>query len=168
MENGTDKFESVELLFFLGVIKVANNIISSINVDLDVDITGEQFGKGQLGALLVLRRFGPMPISHIGEKLIIARPNMTAIIDALEHRGLVNRSASASDRRVTNIELTDSGREYIDNVALKIDAALNRKISVLTDEEREMFFKSVKFLTSICGKILEAKDTSGVNLDLGE
>src|SRR5271168_1229242 len=56
---------------------------------------------------------GPLTISAIGEKLLLASASMTSAIDRLEQRGLVRRTSSTEDRRVRLIELTREGRVFI-------------------------------------------------------
>jgi MarR family transcriptional regulator, 2-MHQ and catechol-resistance regulon repressor len=56
---------------------------------------------------------GPLTISAIGEKILLASASMTSAIDRLEQRALVRRTANAADRRVRLIELTREGRVFI-------------------------------------------------------
>jgi len=56
---------------------------------------------------------GPLTISSIGEKVLLASASMTSAIDRLEERGLVHRSLSAEDRRVRLVDLTCQGRQFI-------------------------------------------------------
>ena len=46
----------------------------------------------------------------LAEKLGIAPRSATEVVDALESRGLVERTADASDRRATLVVPTDAGR----------------------------------------------------------
>src|ERR1700753_3023290 len=56
---------------------------------------------------------GPLTISAIGEKILLASASMTSAIDRLEQRGLARRTSSPTARRVRLIELTDEGRTNI-------------------------------------------------------
>jgi MarR family transcriptional regulator, organic hydroperoxide resistance regulator len=60
------------------------------------------------GALRVLDE--PRTMSEIAEFLRCDNSNVTGIVDGLETRGLAERTASASDRRVKLIALTAEGR----------------------------------------------------------
>jgi MarR family 2-MHQ and catechol resistance regulon transcriptional repressor len=55
---------------------------------------------------------GPLTISAIGEKILLASASMTSAIDRLEQRGLVRRTSNLEDRRVRLIELTCEGRAF--------------------------------------------------------
>jgi DNA-binding MarR family transcriptional regulator len=60
------------------------------------------------GALRALEE--PRTMGEIADVLHCDRSNVTGIVDNLEERGFVRRTASASDRRVKLIELTAEGR----------------------------------------------------------
>ena len=109
-----------------------------------------------IGILIVLKKHGPMPISHIGERMSVAKSNMTALIDGITRREWIKRCISSSDRRVTNIELTEKGMEYIEEITTKINTVLRDKLSVLSGEETVEFMRSVDFLTAVGDKVLKA------------
>jgi MarR family 2-MHQ and catechol resistance regulon transcriptional repressor len=50
-------------------------------------------------ALGILRDHGTMPPSELGERLIVTRATVTGLLDSLERRGFVSRSANPADRR---------------------------------------------------------------------
>src|SRR5258708_35342764 len=53
---------------------------------------------------------GPLTISEIQEKVLLASGSMTAAVDRLEKLGLVVRESSPSDRRARVVELTPEGK----------------------------------------------------------
>lgn len=52
---------------------------------------------------------GSLKMADIASLLAIKPPAASAVVDALEHRGLVTRTPSADDRRVTLVSLTPAG-----------------------------------------------------------
>lgn len=130
-----------ELIFF--PIKI-NQFINSIG----------SFKKGT-GVLLILKEFGPMPISHIGERMGIQKSNMTVLVDDLEKNDYIQRRASIEDRRVVNIELTDKGLSFLQAVEEQITSELQDKIEVLKDDEVEAALKAIHLLMSIMSKIID-------------
>lgn len=50
-------------------------------------------------------------ISELAEELGVKPPTVTAIVDALEKRGLATRGSDYSDRRVVRVSISDQGRE---------------------------------------------------------
>lgn len=107
-------------------------------------------------ALLTLKRFGPMPISRIGEWLGIAKPNMTAIIDGLTEKGWISRSPSSEDRRITNIEMTEAGEEYYKGLLERLYPIMQEQFACLSDEELEKMAASLECLVNIGKKLIKA------------
>ncbi|SQC01138.1 MarR family winged helix-turn-helix transcriptional regulator [Clostridium tetanomorphum] len=66
--------------------------------------------KNQSMVLGVLYEEESLPISEIGKKLEISKPQMTVIIDKLIKQDLVERIPDKKDRRVININLTTKGK----------------------------------------------------------
>lgn len=48
--------------------------------------------------------------AELGERLLLDSATMTGLIDRLEHAGLIERKAHATDRRVNRVALTARGR----------------------------------------------------------
>src|ERR1700682_6787781 len=61
-------------------------------------------------ALEALLHKGPLTISQIQQKVLLATGSMTAAVDRLENLGLIVRKASPSDRRARVVELTAGGK----------------------------------------------------------
>jgi DNA-binding MarR family transcriptional regulator len=56
--------------------------------------------------------------------MVTREPDVTRLLDRLEHRGLVSRRRSATDRRVVEARITDAGLELL--------AALDEPVDVFT------------------------------------
>lgn len=54
----------------------------------------------------------PMSQNDLSRDLHLSRQTVTSVVDSLEHRGLVTRSISESDRRSRMVALTDEGRVF--------------------------------------------------------
>jgi DNA-binding MarR family transcriptional regulator len=64
----------------------------------------------------MLERHGGMPMSRIAELLDVSLSATTGIVDRLEERGLVDRARLADDRRVVLVQVTDQGRQMLEDV----------------------------------------------------
>ncbi len=60
-------------------------------------------------ALRIVHETGPLRLSELAERLHIAPRSATEVADALQHRGLVLRSADPRDRRAVLLEVTATG-----------------------------------------------------------
>jgi MarR family transcriptional regulator, 2-MHQ and catechol-resistance regulon repressor len=94
--------------------------------------------------LEVLLHKGPMTISAIGEKVLLASASMTSSIDGLEKRGLVVRKSSKEDRRVRMVELTAAGRKLITAIYAQHVKDLEVITAGLSTEERSTLYEGIK------------------------
>lgn len=60
---------------------------------------------------------------------------MTRMLDRLECKGVIRRERSVQDRRVVNLEFTETGRTVVDKVPVAAVNVLNRYFNDFTAEE---------------------------------
>ena len=77
---------------------------------------------------------GPMIMSELGARLDVSARNVTKLVDALEHEGLVRRVAHCTDRHATVIETTPEGSK----VGEQVWGEHRRSMSTLFDELSEI------------------------------
>ena len=97
-------------------------------------------------ALEALLHKGPLTISAIQDKVLLASGSMTAAIDRLEKRGLVVRKSTSSDRRARIVELTPPGRRVAVEYFEKHARDLEDLMSVLSAKEKQQTYASLKKL----------------------
>lgn len=66
--------------------------------------------------LSMLDECGSMSVSEISQRLGIAKPNITPLVDRLLENHYVDRIRDAQDRRVVNIVILDAGREKLHSI----------------------------------------------------
>jgi DNA-binding MarR family transcriptional regulator len=103
--------------------------------------------------ILILNEFGILPVSEIGKKLMISRPNMTPLIDKLIREELVKRLPSETDRRVINIELTDYGRKFLEDRQKIMHSFLEERFSSLPDEDLSQLAASLENIKKVFLKL---------------
>jgi len=86
-------------------------------------------------ALGILRDFGSMSPSELGDRLIVTRATVTGLLDSLERRGYVHRSANPADRRGLIIELTPAGRAVVQELRTIIHRYEKDLMGGFTDDE---------------------------------
>lgn len=109
-------------------------------------IAAEGLGLSDFMVLEVLLHKGPMPISAIGEKVLLANASMTAAVDRLEEKGCVVRQNSESDRRSKIVALTREGRTLISALYAKHARDIEAVTSVLTQREQDQLRSILKKL----------------------
>lgn len=96
------------------------------------------------GILELLLHKGPRTINHIGEKVSLASGSVTAAIDRLEKRGLLERIPSPTDRRAKLVKLTETGRSLI-SAAFEVHTRhMNEATAVLTPGETSTLIDLLK------------------------
>jgi MarR family 2-MHQ and catechol resistance regulon transcriptional repressor len=94
-------------------------------------------GVSSAGGLVLglLRDHGQMSPSALGDRLIVTRATVTGLVDSLERRGLVRRTANPDDRRSLILAITPQGL----NVLAKVREIVHRQerswMSALSDTE---------------------------------
>ena len=86
-----------------------------------------------------LRDHGAMSPSELGERLIVTRATVTGLIDSLERRGFVRRSANPADRRSLLVEITPMGLEVVQQVRTIIHRNETAWMKVLSDTELQEY-----------------------------
>jgi len=89
----------------------------------------------QFGVLEVILHKGPMTHRELGRKVLTSAGNMTDVVDKLEARDLVRRVRAAEDRRQVRVELTDAGRELIEDLFPRHAVDITRAMSGLAPDE---------------------------------
>jgi DNA-binding MarR family transcriptional regulator len=90
----------------------------------------------QLAALSTLKAHGPLTPGELAAYEKVQPPSMTRVLAALEERGLVDRSPHPSDGRQALVELTEAGRDLLDQEVRMREAWLSRRLAELSDAER--------------------------------
>jgi DNA-binding MarR family transcriptional regulator len=96
--------------------------------------------------LKVLKDEGTMHVAKIGEKLIIAKAQMTHLIDKLVELGFIEREICPADRRTMNIFLTKKGEKFLEEQDALILNAVREIMATLSDEELEALSGSLRRL----------------------
>jgi MarR family 2-MHQ and catechol resistance regulon transcriptional repressor len=93
-------------------------------------------GFSDFAVLEVLLHKGPTAVNAIGGMVHLTSGSITAAIDRMEARGLVERRNHATDRRTRLVHLTKSGRKLIECAFADHEAAMDRAASGLAGGER--------------------------------
>lgn len=111
---------------------------------IEGSMTAQGLGVSDFMVLEVLLHKGPMTISAIGEKVLLASASMTSAIDRLEKRELVRRRTCNADRRIRYVDLTPEGKEFIEEIYARHERDLEQVTSGLSEEERRVVYEGLK------------------------
>ncbi len=89
----------------------------------------------QVEALRILAKEGSLSSASLSRKLCVTPSNITGIIDRLEKKGLVERVRGVKDRRISQLELTPSGKVMNETLPSSIEGTLINGLVDMSDEE---------------------------------
>jgi DNA-binding MarR family transcriptional regulator len=96
---------------------------------------------------------GPLSIGEIGDMLMIAKAQMTQLIDKLVELNIVERRAVKGDRRKIQIALTDTGKEFLLQHKKKVDELIMDTISHLDDKDLKSLSESLKVVRDVLSRL---------------
>ncbi|GEM_PF-5124599 len=117
----------------------------------------------------------PVSVSHLVKRLMIN--NISRFISRLEEKGFIERNFGKSDKRITEISISDKGREFMTEYYRQYDQAAKEFMTeVFTDEQREelkeLLLRVVGMLKKIPSSIGESEkilmEMHGEKVDLSE
>jgi DNA-binding MarR family transcriptional regulator len=102
-------------------------------------VAEEGLTEPQYQALKVMAKNGAVVMRKISDDMLVTPANVTGIVDRLEQKGLIKRTARLGDRRATVIELTPGGLAVQKRVASRYREFVQRAVGALTaDEQRSL------------------------------
>lgn len=102
----------------------------------------------QAQVLRVLRR-GAMPTGQLASALRISAPAITQLTDRLIRKGLIERRATADDRRCVIVALSEKGAHLVDQFRKRRRDVFNHALASLSEADR-------KQVVEVLGKVVKA------------
>jgi len=90
----------------------------------------------EMGALAILVSEGPASQQQLSQRQGIDRTTMVAVVDALEHEGLVERRRDPTDRRAYSLHPTAKGRRALSRANEAAERAEDQFLAPLSPPER--------------------------------
>jgi DNA-binding MarR family transcriptional regulator len=79
---------------------------------------------------------GSARASRIADRLAVGKPTISAAVDSLERRGLLERLAVAGDQRASTLRLTPEGERLLERVEVEMTARLDDLCGRVPDRGR--------------------------------
>lgn len=97
----------------------------------------------------------PCRITELAAREGVTQPAITLLVNRLEERGWVDRTADRTDRRVVLVELTACGRSVFDQLRAEYRALLHEDMATLADREVETLAGAVEILDRLIERLEE-------------
>jgi MarR family 2-MHQ and catechol resistance regulon transcriptional repressor len=128
--------------------EIRRKLIKAALANIDVDITPLHFE-----IMTLLKETGTLHVAEIGDRLYIAKAQMTHLIDKLVDLNIVKRKLDIADRRTINITLTGQGRAFLEEHKNRLVSTTMETMSRLKDEELEDLANTLRKLRDILSKL---------------
>jgi len=125
----------------------------------DAAIASFGLSASQLGVLETLDVRGPLHQQELARALGRSKAQMTAIIDALEKRGLAVRERHPTDRRFTTVHLTEHGSALLSEAMPVRAEAVAAIMGVLSGDQRTRLGRLCRRLVKSLAPEEDARDT---------
>ncbi len=140
-----------EMLFKDCVCFLIGRVSRKLNKITKESIMPYKLTTSQFFLLIALYEENGILISKLAEKVALDKATLTGIIDRLERDGLVERRDDPKDRRAIRVYLTPKAESLREELLEIYHRNNSRFLSVLSEEEREVFERVVQKLESIKG-----------------
>jgi DNA-binding MarR family transcriptional regulator len=108
----------------------------------------KKIGLAPLRALQSLERLGPSLVTELGTDLELLPSTASRLSDRLTEAGLITRRVSPTNRRATLLELTDTGRDVLEElIALRVQA-LGAVADVMSEHDCAALVESAHAFTT--------------------
>jgi len=129
----------------------------TLRVHAECHIHSLGLGLSDFGVLEALLHKGPMPVNTLGSKVRLTSGSITALVDRLARKGLLERREDPADRRTRMVHLTPAGRKLISCAFAEHEAAMDRATSGLTPVERTQAADLIRKLGLHAQELLESR-----------
>ena len=109
--------------------QIRRNLIKTTLAGIDAGITPHHFE-----IIRLLEKEGKLHVAEIGDRLQIARAQMTKLIDKLVDLKLVERRTDVADRGTATITLSTHGKAVLEEHKTSIMNAIRENMKQLSDE----------------------------------
>jgi DNA-binding MarR family transcriptional regulator len=138
-------------------VRAADQVIAVLPI-LHRTILHSAFAQGgrhamEYRVLRLLSEHGELRMSGISRCLLISKPYLTAIVDALIAAGHVERRRDAADRRVVRIAVTPSGERHLEEGVSLLRRSLLDRFTVLDEAEVLLLSESLETLARVLARV---------------
>ncbi len=149
--------EGVDALSF----EVFRALMSTIKLNgrlLGRTMTGHGGHPGQAGILWALGTDEGISQRELAEKVRLAPPTVTAMLQKMERGGLIERTADENDQRVTRLRLTDAGRALNHDLRMAHGEYIASTIGSMPEQDRRDLARLLGVLSANIQTALERQE----------
>ena len=128
--------------------EIRRKLVKTTLADIDVGITPRHFE-----IIRLLEREGKLHVTEIGDRLRIAKAQMTKLTDKLVDLKLVERQKDVADRRTYIITLSSRGKAVLEEHRASVMNAIRETMRQLSNEDLKDLSNTLRKLQDILSKL---------------
>jgi|SRR6185369_355626 len=128
-----------------------------LNASCCDECCGEQVSMAQSHILFEVRRRPESPMQRIAEELGLDVTTFSRQVKGLEAKGLVERTVSTEDRRVSLLELTQAGAAILGKIDVYMAERIGRIFGEMSSFEHETVVRSLGLLNDSLARVEDAE-----------
>jgi MarR family 2-MHQ and catechol resistance regulon transcriptional repressor len=142
--------EVATLSAYISMVRATEGMLAALGEKL----APHELSVSQFGMLDALYHLGPLKQGTLAQKILRSNGNVTALVDGLARRGLVERRRNSNDRRCVTVHLTAVGRALFELILPDHVGAIRAHFSALDQAEQET-------LRALCSRLGRHVPTTG-------
>ncbi|MFB5086301.1 MarR family transcriptional regulator [Psychrobacillus sp. PGGUH221] len=132
--------ENLSLKSFVVLMKASK----SVQDRTKKDISSYEMHTSEFTVLEALYNKGKQTVRQISDSVLINSGSITYVIDKLETKGFLERLNCKEDRRVVYIQITEVGKQFMDEIFPKHVSVIEEIFSGITKEEKVVLIDLLK------------------------
>lgn len=128
--------------------QIRRKLVKTTLTHIDGGITAHHFE-----IIRLLEKEGALHVAEIGDRLRIARAQMTQLIDRLVCLKLVERQPDAADRRTIIIRLSDYGKAVLEEHKASVMSAMEETMGSLSDADLRDLSEALRRVQEILSRL---------------
>ncbi|MBU8565293.1 MarR family transcriptional regulator [Virgibacillus pantothenticus] len=132
--------ENLSLKAFVVLIKASKALQDHVMEDI------KNYGMktSEFTILETLYHKGKQTVREISNSVLIKTGSITYVIDRLEEKGMLQREHCQKDRRVVYIDITDEGKNLMDEIFPKHQKVIEELFTDISDEQKQTVIDMLK------------------------
>ncbi|KNE18990.1 MarR family winged helix-turn-helix transcriptional regulator [Virgibacillus pantothenticus] len=132
--------ENLSLKAFVVLIKASKALQDHVMEDI------KNYGMktSEFTILETLYHKGKQTVREISNSVLIKTGSITYVIDRLEEKGMLQREHCQKDRRVVYIDITDEGKNLMDEIFPKHQKVIEELFMDISDEQKQTVIDMLK------------------------
>lgn len=131
------------------LIKILFFVAKQMRISVTKNLKNLDIGFEQAGILFLLQSQGALGVNQIALLFEKDKATISRTIKALEHKNLVEREITPTDKRSNKIQLSQMGQEKLSQIKNQRNSFTKKIKDAISDEEKEVFIKTLQKILKV-------------------